>query len=192
MQIKSELRLLYREKRKSLVEKDFKDKQICECFLNSELYENAHTLLCYASLKGEINTDCVIKRAFKDGKKVALPRCCDSNGKMDFYYIKSVSELSVGTFGILEPVADICEKVNDFSDCVCLVPALAYDKNGHRLGYGKGYYDRFIKKFIVISVGLCYNDFLIDALPTEKHDETVDYIATESEIICLNRRIKYE
>ena len=192
MQIKNELRKLYREKRKNLIDKDLKDRQICECFINSKLYKNAQTILCYATLKDEINTYRIIERALKDGKRVALPRCSDLNGSMDFYYIKSLSDLSVGAFGIREPDPTACEKVQDFSACVCLVPALAFDKSGYRLGYGKGYYDRFMKKFIIITVGLCYNDFLRDTLPVEKHDESVDYIATESEIICFNRRLKYE
>lgn len=192
MQIKSELRRLYREKRRTLVDKEIKDRQICERFLNSQLYKDSRTLLCYAALKDEINTDRIIERALKDGKQVALPRCSDLNGNMDFYYIKSLSDLSVGAFGIREPNPVTYEKVQDFSNCVCLVPALAFDKSGYRLGYGKGYYDRFMKKFIIISVGLCYNEFLKDTLPVEMHDEAVDYIATENEIICLNRRIKYE
>ena len=181
MQIKSELRRFYREKRKNLSDKETKDRQICECFLNSQLYKNARTLLCYAALKDEINTDSIIEKALEDGKRVALPRCSDLNGNMEFYYIKSLSELSCGSFGIREPDPDTCEKVQDFSDCVCLVPALSFDESGYRLGYGKGYYDRFIKKFIIISVGLCYNEFLRDTLPVEMHDEAVDYIATESE-----------
>lgn len=192
MQIKSELRRLYREKRKTLADKEIKDRQICECFLNSQLYKDSQTLLCYAALKDEINTDRIIERALKDGKKVALPRCSDLNGNMDFYFIKSLSDLSVGAFGIREPDPTAYEKVQDFSNCVCLVPALAFDESGYRLGYGKGYYDRFMKKFIIISVGLCYNEFLKDTLPVENHDEAVDCIATENEIICLNRRIKYE
>ena len=189
MQVKSELRRFYREKRKNLTDKENKDKLICEGFLKSELYKNAQTLLCYAALKGEINTDSIIEKALKDGKRVALPRCSDLDGNMDFYYVNSLLDLADGSFGIREPDVDVCEKVKDFSDSVCLVPALAFDKSGHRLGYGKGYYDRFIKKFIIISVGLCYNEFLSDTLPVEKHDEAVDYIATESKIICLNRRI---
>ena len=188
MQIKSELRRFYREKRKSLADKETKDQQICEGFLNSEFYENARTLLCYAALKGEIDIDSIMEKALLDGKRVSLPRCSDLSGNMCFYYINSLSDLTDGSFGIREPDPVTCEKVESFSDCVCLVPALAFDKSGYRLGYGKGYYDRFIKKFIIISVGLCYNEFLSDALPVEEHDEAVDYIATESEIICLNRR----
>lgn len=181
MQIKSELRQFYREKRKNLVDKDTKDKQICERFLSDELYKKVKTLLCYAALKDEINIDSIIEKALKDGKRVALPRCSDLDGNMDFYYIKSLSDLSVGAFGIREPDPDTCEKVQDFSDYVCLVPALAFDESGYRLGYGKGYYDRFLKKFIIISVGLCYNEFLRDTLPVEMHDEAVYYIVTESE-----------
>lgn len=189
MQIKNELRRFYREKRKSLSDKDNKDRKICERLLNSDLYKKAQTLFCYAALNDEINTDSIIEKALKDGKKVALPCCTDLSGNMDFYYIKSLSELTPGAFGIREPDPRVCEKVKSFTDSICLVPALAFDKSGYRLGYGKGYYDRFIKKFIIISVGLCYNEFLRETLPAEDHDEAVDYIATESEIFCLNRRI---
>lgn len=181
MQIKSELRRLYREKRKNLADKELKDQQICERFLNGELYKKAQTLLCYAALKDEINTDIIIEKALNDCKRVALPRCIDKSGNMDFYYIKSLSDLSDGAYGIREPDPDSCEKVKNFSNCICLVPALAFDESGYRLGYGKGYYDRFMKKFIIISVGLCYNEFLRDTLPVEMHDEAVYYIVTESE-----------
>ncbi|MCH5316359.1 MAG: 5-formyltetrahydrofolate cyclo-ligase [Eubacterium sp.] len=185
MQVKSELRRYYREKRKTLADKEVKDRQICDNFLNSELYKNAKLLLCYAALKDEINADRIIKKALADGKNVALPRCADKSGNMDFYYIDLLSKLSVGSFGIREPNTELCEKVDSFSDCVCLVPALSFDKSGYRLGYGKGYYDKFLKKFIIISVGLCYNDCLSKALPVEQHDKAVDFIVTEREIISL-------
>lgn len=192
MQIKSELRRFYRAKRKSLADKILKDRQICESFLNSRLYIDAETILCYAALQDEINVDFIIENALKDGKKVAVPLCTDLNGNMEFYYVNSLSELCEGTYGIREPNPDESEKVDDYSGCICLVPGLSFDKRGHRLGYGKGYYDKFIKKFIIISVGLCYNDLLSDELPAEKHDEAVDFIITENEITCLNRRIRYE
>lgn len=192
MQIKSELRQFYRAKRKSIADKELKDRRICENFLNSALYTDSKTILCYAALKDEINTDYIIEKALRDGKGVAVPICTDKNGSMEFYYINSLSELCEGTYGIREPNPDISIKVDDYSGSLCLVPALAFDKSGHRLGYGKGYYDRFIKKFIIISAGLCYNELLSDALPAEKHDEAVDFIITENEITCLNRRIKYD
>lgn len=184
MQIKSELRCFYREKRKNIVNKDLKDKQICDRFLNSNLYFCSETILCYAALKDEINTDSIIEKALKDGKSVAVPLCTDQNGNMEFYYINSLSELCEGAFGIREPDPDKSIKVDDYSGCLCLVPALTFDKKGYRLGYGKGYYDRFIKKFIIFSAGLCYNELLSDALPAEKHDEAVDFIVTENEITC--------
>ena len=190
MQIKNELRRFFRSKRKSIVDKELKDRRICETFLNSRLYSDYKTVLCYAALKDEINADYIIEKALKDGKKVAVPLCTDKNGNMEFYYINSLSELCEGAFGIREPDPQKSMKVDDYSGCICLVPALAFDKRGYRLGYGKGYYDRFIKKFIIISAGLCYNELLSDELPAEKHDEAVDYIITENEITCLNRRIK--
>lgn len=188
MQIKNELRKEFKEKRKALYDKKSKDNGICQSFLNSDLYKNSKQILCYAALGGEIDTDVIMRKAFEDNKRVALPVCLDLNGTMEFYYINSLECIKIGAFGIREPDTDKCIAVSDFTDSVCLVPALSFDKNGFRLGYGKGYYDRFIEKFTSISAGLCYNSFISDKLPIDKYDKSVDYIFTENEIIRLERR----
>lgn len=185
MQIKKELRRAFREKRKHISDKEIKDNSICEIFLNSDIYKNSEQILCYAAFDDEINTAKIIKAAFKDNKKVALPHCTDLNGNMEFYYINSFSDISIGSFDIREPNIEICKKTVDFSNAVCVVPAFTFDKKGYRLGYGKGYYDRFLKKFTIISVGLCYNSFLRDNLPVNEFDVAVNYIATEDKIINL-------
>ncbi|MDE6123755.1 MAG: 5-formyltetrahydrofolate cyclo-ligase, partial [Eubacterium sp.] len=179
MQIKSELRREFRAKRKTVCEKAQRDNSVCEIFLNSDIYKNSKQILCYASLDDEICTDKIINAAFEDGKKIALPYCVDLNGNMEFYYINSFSDISIGSFDIREPNIKICEKVIDLSGAVCIVPAFTFDIKGYRLGYGKGYYDRFLKKFTIISVGLCYNNFLRDDLPVNEFDVAVNYIATE-------------
>lgn len=185
MQIKNELRQEFRAKRKTVSQKAIKDNSVCEVFLNSDIYKNSEQILCYASLDDEICTDKIINAAFEDGKKIALPYCTDLNGNMDFFYISSLSDISSGSFDIREPNIEICEKVIDFSAAVCVVPAFTFDKYGYRLGYGKGYYDRFLKKFTIISVGLCYNNFLRENLPINEFDVAVNFIATEDKIINL-------
>lgn len=177
--------------RKELLNKNSKDESICVNFLNSDIYLKSKQIFCYAALNGEIATDLIIKSAFEDNKLVALPVCSDLNGSMDFYYIKSLVDVKIGAFGILEPDISKCEKAVDFHSAVCIVPALSFDKNGFRLGYGKGYYDRFLEKFTSISVGLCYNSFLSDVLPINKYDKSVDYIFTENGAIKPEGRLWY-
>ncbi len=166
-----------------LSDKNKKDTDICRNFLSSEIYKNADRVLCYASLKDEICTDLILNSAFEDSKAVALPKCMDTCGNMIFYYVKSFDDIESGAFGIKEPKADVCAQVRNFSCSVCVVPALAYDVRGFRLGYGKGYYDRFLQKFNSISVGLCYNEFLRESLPADEHDVSVNFVFTENKII---------
>jgi 5-formyltetrahydrofolate cyclo-ligase len=104
---------------------------------------------------------------------------------MDFYYINSMSDLVEGHFGVREPNTATCTKVTDFKDSVCIVPAISYDKLGYRLGYGKGYYDRFLKKFTIISVGMCYNELITDRLPIGEYDVPVDYIITQDGVFSV-------
>lgn len=186
--MKSELRKKFKTHRNNIIDKDNKDLSICNNFLNSMLYKNANQILCYASLNNEILTDIIIERALEDNKKIALPLCEDLDGNMSFYYIKSLSDIKAGAFGIREPDSSKCFKVNNFDDAICVVPALSFDDKGYRLGYGKGYYDRFLEKIALISVGLCYNDFLSSKLPVDKYDRKVNYIFTEDKIIDTERR----
>lgn len=191
MQIKDELRRLYKEKRKQIPDKKLKDNLICERFLSSDLYKNADLILCYASLDDEVSTDKIIVSALRDGKKLALPLCTDRQGNMAFYLINSLSDISKGAFGIREPNAKLCERVEDFDNSVCIVPALSFDKNGYRLGYGKGYYDRFLKNYGFISIGLCYNELMSESLPKDEYDEAVDYIACDDKVIMVKEDKNY-
>ncbi|MCD7871811.1 MAG: 5-formyltetrahydrofolate cyclo-ligase [Clostridiales bacterium] len=181
--MKNELRTKYKELRKNVENKEEKDYIINCAVLNSDLYAKAEQILCYASLPNEICTDFIIRTALKHDKKIALPRCSDFNGNMDFYYISSFDDIKSGTFGIKEPDKNACKRVYDFNNSLCVVPALCFDSYGVRLGYGKGYYDRFLKKFTSVSAGLCYNDFIAENLPQNEFDIPVDYIITETEII---------
>ncbi len=180
---KIELRTKSKSVRKSIVGKVCKDEAIINNLISLSEYNDAALLLCYASLSDEISTDILIDKAKSDGKKVALPYCEDESGKMSFYYIKDGTDLIKGSFGIDEPDVNKCERVVDFTDSVAVVPGLCFDKKGNRLGYGKGYYDRFLKNYSFISIGLCYNSLVINEIPAEEYDRRVDIIVTESEII---------
>lgn len=185
MSVKAQLRKELKAKRKSIADKSEKDRKISDNLIAFEPYKKAETVLFYAALDDEINVDYCIEQALTDGKKVALPVCTDKNGNMKFYYINSFSDIKTGFFGVREPDADICKEVEDFSSSICIVPAIAYDKRGFRLGYGKGYYDRFLKNYTSHSIGLCYNELIEDKLPIGEYDIPVGYIICENGVLSV-------
>lgn len=183
MQMKSDLRRELKNKRAHIQNKTEKDGLICRNFLNSEIYRSSAEILCYCSTGSEIDTSAIIHTSLRDAKKLFLPKCTDQNGNMTFYRVEDTNCLVKGAFGIYEPDDSFCPPAFEFCNAVCVVPGLAFDKNGNRLGYGKGYYDRFLEKFTIISAGLCYNELISDILPAEKHDLPVDYIFTDCSVI---------
>lgn len=187
MQIKSQLRKELKQKRKNIDKKSEKDEFIRENLICSNYYLNADTVLFYCAIDGEIDVDACITDALMLGKRVALPVCINDKGDMKFYYINSMNDLNTGFFGVREPDINKCTEVTDFDNSICIVPAIAYDSRGYRLGYGKGYYDRFLKNNASLSVGLCYNELLQDALPIDEHDIPVKYIVTQNGIIACDK-----
>lgn len=155
------------------------DKNIAKNLFSLDLYKKSGIIYSYVSAKGEADTLNIISTAIKDGKKVAVPKCVPNTCLMDFYFIKSFNDLEKGAFNILEPNQNTCEKADDFSQGLCLVPALAFDKSGFRLGYGKGYYDRFLSNFSGISIGICYNKCILDVCPHDYYDQQVNILITE-------------
>lgn len=188
MSVKDNIRNEFRQKRIDLInsgEKASKDKEIVKMLLSSVFYINANAVFIYHSLPDEIDTLPIIKQALSDGKRVSLPVSINDEGLMKFYTITSLDVLKEGLFGIMEPDVDVCKADNDYGDAICIVPALSFDKKGYRLGYGKGYYDRFLQKFTSFSIGLCYNNFISDELPSDFHDKKVDFLITEDNILSF-------
>ena len=181
--MKSELRKKYAAERNGINDKANKDEAISAAFLCSDFYINADEILCYYPIKSEISTLKIIKAARADGKTLLLPVCSAESGIMRFYQCSSVDDLKIGKYGIPEPDTDKCKTVDTFKNAVCIVPAYAFDKRGFRLGYGGGYYDRFLAKFNSLKIGLCYSEMLADNLPSDEYDIKVDYILTENGFI---------
>ncbi len=155
------------------------DEALQQQVLSLEEYKNCQTLFIFVSSPIECDTSKIISDAFSQGKRVAVPRCADKSGKMDFYYIRSVSDLSPGTFSLLEPNPETCEKVTDFSSGLCIVPGLCFDLEGYRVGFGKGYYDRFLDDFKGVTAGICYSKYTEKQLPRGTHDRHTDILVTE-------------
>lgn len=161
------------------------DSKISDRLFNTWQYKSCEVLLTYVSTEIEVDTREIISRALADGKRVAVPRCIDNTRLMDFYFIKDVDDLEGGYMGVLEPIPEKCEKMTDFSEGLCIVPALMFDLYGYRLGYGKGYYDRFLSNFCGETLGICYNRCVREKLPYGKFDKCVERIITQSRIITV-------
>ena len=183
---KKELRSYIKSKRKTIENKAEKDSLIAQNLLSLDEIKKADTVLCYISLDDEIYTDEIVRVLLDSGKRVGAPYCVDNNGNMDFYYITDFDDLRIQSFGVREPMLEKCEKIASFDNAVIILPGLCFDKNGNRLGYGKGYYDRFLQIHSLISVGLCYNSLIVKKVPIDMYDKKADIIVTENDIIKTN------
>ena len=134
---------------------------------------NAKTVFCYVSAKGEAGTHDLI-RTLLSKKEVVVPRCIDKEGNMTGVKIRSFDELKEGFFGILEPEISV-EFPKDKID-FAIVPALAFDKEGYRLGYGKGYYDRFLSDINPFKLGVCAKEFYLPSVPHDEFDVKMDSV----------------
>lgn len=177
---KKELRRQILEERRALPpeEKRALDASLCVALTSLPEWENCRLLLCYSPVRGEIDLLPIARQALLCGKQVAFPISHTDRYALSFHPVESLDELTAGAYGIPEPPASR-EAITDFSGALCLVPALAFDRDGYRLGYGKGYYDRFLSEFCGISLGLVYTRFLRDRLPRAETDRAVNRILTE-------------
>ncbi len=154
---------------------------IAERLFGTDEFGAAETILCFVSTEIEVGTRPIIERARKDGKRVAVPKCVKGAPLLTFHYIESADELAEGAFGIPEPLPE-CEQCSDFGGALCIVPALCCDIRGHRMGYGRGYYDRFLAGFAGVSCGVVFEDFMLPEIPTEPTDIPLDIIITDTDI----------
>lgn len=178
---KRELRAYYKKLRAECPQdiKQDLDKELTQKFLLLDEYKNCDTLFAFVSMPIECDTSKIIDNALLDNKRVALPKCKNKSGIMDFYFINSKDDLRKGMYSIFEPDSDKCKLVTDFSHGLCLVPGLCFDFQGYRLGFGKGYYDRFLNDFGGISVGICYSRYVEKSLPHGIFDKCTDILVTE-------------
>lgn len=166
---------------------------------NWEVYQNAELLLFYVSYRSEADTLQLIKEAFEAGRNVAVPKVVGND--MIFYRITHMNQLVEGYKGILEPDVELCEAVTETrgeddvhtqsstspalpKHTLLFVPGCAFDEKGGRMGYGGGFYDRFMEKYPdVLRVALAYEEQLVEEVPRETHDKPVDVIFTEKRLI---------
>jgi 5-formyltetrahydrofolate cyclo-ligase len=181
MQEKKDIRREILRKRIALNEEElhFKSEAICQAFMTLPGYQNTSFIYIYMDFKNEVMTKSIITNAHQTGKKVAIPRIC--NNEMNFYLLEEGQELDIGYFGIREPEESTLVQN---SEGIMIVPGIAFDEAGYRIGYGKGYYDRFLhNNQVKEKIALAFELQLVDQVPYDKHDIPMDMIITENRII---------
>lgn len=185
-------------KRDKIKDKEEKSEEILRRLTEMHEYHRARSILIYIDKGSEARTKEIIGHALKHKKKVYVPVCFESP-YMDFYEISSLEGLVKSRFGVLEPEIESAqtekEKLAPYTsftreNTLCITPCIAADKEGHRLGYGKGFYDAFLerKEDMFITVALCYDEMLETVIPSDIFDIKQDIILTESALHRISKR----
>lgn len=172
---KQTLRKAIREQKRAMTPAQIAEKseKLTALFLASEAYRQAKTLYAYLPYNQEVRTEKIVLRSIADGKTVAVPKVYGDT--MRFIRIQSLDRIEKGYCGIPEPIDDA--PVADDPTALVLMPGLAFDKEGHRMGYGGGFYDKFLAAEPGHpTIALCYDFQVLPALPTEEYDIPVDTV----------------
>ncbi len=172
---KNTLRKHIKEQKRAMTEAQIvaASERLGELFAASEAYKLAKTIYGYLPYNQEVRTVPMLQRALADGKRVAVPKCYGE--EMRFIYLDDLSKVEKGYCGIPEPIAD--EPVADDKTALVLMPGLAFDPQGHRIGYGGGFYDKFLAaEPDHPTLALCYGFQMVDHLETEAFDVPVDTV----------------
>jgi 5-formyltetrahydrofolate cyclo-ligase len=182
-QLRKQIRALLKEQ--SALLREARAKEIALLLMRDPIYQKAACLMFYVSTDEEVNTRFLIQQALRDKKKVMVPRLSENNNSIEAVEISSFEDdLVAGAHGILEPKQDLQHTI-DLSDlALILVPGLAFDRKRHRLGRGKGCYDRFLAASAgsVKRYGLAFNFQVCERLPVNPMDVSMDKVFTEAGI----------
>lgn len=162
-------------------QKGIYDKNLTEKLLSIPEFKDAECVLLFASVGSEVDTKVIFSECIKQNKNVYFPKCIDGE-RMEFLRVRSENDFTLGKYRIPEPVTQEKYIKNNKSD-LAVIPALAVGRDFSRIGYGKGYYDRFLKDFNGISVCPVYPPSLTEGVPTDKFDIPLNIIITPTEII---------
>lgn len=182
MNPKDKIRRIIKEKRNALTEesKKIKDDKIFTKIINNEYYKKSNVIFFYVSFQGEVDTHELIKYSLNIGKTICVPKVISKKEGMEAIKINFFNELKNGKYDILEP-KDSCNKIYTNDIELILMPGVAFDKNGGRIGYGGGFYDRFLNKIDsrIPKIALAYDFQVFENIPCEEHDIKVDGIITD-------------
>ena len=153
--------------------------------LGMDIYGQARCISSYISVKNEVDTHGLIQATLEGGKCIGVP-LTGKGGQMRHCRIASLSELKPAAFGLLEPSPEAEEIQAEAFDLI-LVPGLAFDREGNRIGFGAGYYDRFLARTNAPKVGLAYDSQILHHLPSDPHDIRMDFLVTETGVCVCNK-----
>lgn len=181
---KNEFRAVFIRRRNRLSASilDEKSKAVAQHLLQWHAVYNAPRIFAYRHHRSEVRTLLILKSLLDAGKKIYLPKTNTKKRTLEFYPVESIHHgLIKGAYGVYEPRKNASRNTHPRRGDVILVPGVSFDRRGYRLGYGKGYYDSFLKSMprSAVSVGLCFEAFLVPDLPKESHDARVPFVATE-------------
>ncbi len=171
--------------------REVKNRLIRERFLGLDEYRTADTVMLFASFRTEVDTFEIITTALGDGKRVVLPRVDRETKVLRLYLINNISDLEKGYMGISEPKPVADREVNAEDLDLIMLPGVAFDDRGGRLGYGGGYYDRLIGGIINRPplIAVAYEEQIVEEVPTAEHDIKVDMIVTDRRVIKITEKI---
>ena len=197
MEEKKEIRARALKERKELPPevKSSYDREIQRLAAAHPFFQNAREIYCYASFRDEVVTFGLMEQAWRDGKRVAVPRVTDGL-RMEFCYIDSFRQLQPGYFGIPEPQEGLCNQAAGArglsgaagrglpeagkDDILMILPGAAFDRRGNRIGYGKGFYDRYLQEFpLCRRMGLAYSVQCVEEIPAQEWDVRAEAVITE-------------
>lgn len=175
-------RKYYKNVRKKIVNKEEKSDIIFNNIIKTDEYKNSNVIGIYKSLLNEVNTDKLINYSLINKKIVCLPKVEGNN--MNFYRINYINEpLVKSSFNVFEPLSKDVNRIDkDLIDLI-IIPGICFDSNFNRLGFGKGYYDKYLENTNIKKIGICFNEQITNDLPTNEYDEKMDIIITDKLLI---------
>ncbi len=188
MESKQELRKFYKARRNAISPRirEEKSNKIAENLRRTFWYASVGNILVYAAIQSEAELTLFCEMAWKDGKKLFFPKTMDAH--MEFYRVDSFAQLEKGRFDVPEPKADKHQVFvsETGTKSVILVPGIAFSKEGYRIGYGAGFYDRYMEHHKELySVGICFADQMVDTFVPDVHDFGMNEVITdEKSYLC--------
>lgn len=182
--------ILNKRKSLSIEEVITKSSAISSLLFSTEQYKNSKYIMCYVDFKNEVRTEEIIKTAIDEGKNIIIPISVVETRQLILSQLLDYDkELESSTYGILEPKKEFIREVNPELIDLVLMPGVAFDRRGYRIGYGGGYYDRFLTRIddSVPKIALAFDLQMVPYVRKGRYDIPVDYIITEKEIIKASK-----
>ncbi|MFC1675768.1 5-formyltetrahydrofolate cyclo-ligase [Planctomycetota bacterium] len=164
-----------------------KSSYACQNLLSLTEFQEADTIMMFLSMPAEIDTTEAIVSAWQQGKTVLVPKVCQEKGRMIAVEINSLEDgLTTDPAGLRNPISDVAVTFERID--LVVTPGLGFDRTGHRLGRGGGYYDRFLdnRRLLASKCGFGFSQQIVDSVPISQHDRSVDFLVTDEEVVYCN------